>query len=89
MGNPAFGHGYRVRSSVSLTNIAVIIQPGSRMYRVCKLIAKVLQKKNKQEEGWCGAAERIPGQLSGCGNVLQRVNLLFNRRTYFTATINF
>lgn len=86
-----FSLGYYARSKVRVTDVASGFPPESPMRRVDMRVAKVFGQKEKAGGGEMAVVlqNAFQDNYTGYGNVSQRVNLLFNRRAYFTATINF
>ena len=86
-----FSLGYYARSKVRVTDVASGFPPESPMRRVDMRIAKVFGQKEKAGGGEMAVVlqNAFQDNYTGYGNVSQRMNLLFNRRAYFTATNNF
>jgi iron complex outermembrane recepter protein len=83
--------GYYSRSQVRVTDVSSGFPPESQMRRVDMRIAKTFGQKEKPGGGEMAAVlqNAFQDNYTGYGNVPQRINLLFNRRAYFTATFNF
>lgn len=86
-----FSIGYYLRSQVRVTDVASGYPPESQMRRVDMRIANSFGQKEKPGGGEIAVVlqNAFQDNYTGYGNVTQRVNLLFKRRAYFTATINF
>ncbi|OIR11086.1 colicin I receptor precursor [mine drainage metagenome] len=86
-----FSIGYYLRSQVRVTDVSSGYPPESPMHRVDLRIAKAFGQEEKPGGGEVAVViqNAFQDNYTGYGNVPQRVNLLFNRRAYFTATYNF
>jgi hypothetical protein len=86
-----FSIGYYLRSKVRITDVSNGYPPESQMRRLDMRIAKSLGQKEKAGGGEMALVlqNAFQDNYTGYGNVPQRVNLLFKRRTYLTATIYF
>lgn len=86
-----FSIGYYARSKVRITDVSPSFQPESPMRRVDMRIAKTIGQKEKAGGGEVAAVVQNAFQdnYTGYGNVPQRAGLLFKRRAYLIATINF
>jgi iron complex outermembrane receptor protein len=86
-----FSLGYYLRSKVRVTDVSSGFPPESRMRRVDLRIASRFGKKEKAGGGEMAVViqNAFQDNYTGYGNVAQRSNLLYGRRAYFTATINF
>jgi hypothetical protein len=83
--------GYYLRSRVRITDVSNGYPPESQMRRVDMRIAKTFGQKEKTGGGEIALVlqNAFQDNYTGYGNVPQRANLLFKRRTYLTATIYF
>lgn len=86
-----FSIGYYLRSKVRVTDVSSGQAPESRMHRVDMRIAKTIGQKEKPGGGEMALVlqNAFQDNYNGYGNVPQRGNLLFKRRTYLTASIYF
>ncbi len=86
-----FSVGYYFRSKVRITDVSSGYPAESPMHRVDLRIAKTFGQKEKAGGGEIAVVVQNAFQdnYTGYSNVQQRVNLLFNRRTYLTATLYF
>jgi outer membrane receptor protein involved in Fe transport len=86
-----FSLGYYLRSKVKVTDVGSGFPPESQMRRVDMRIASTFGPKEKAGGGEMALVVQnvFQDNYSGYGNVPERVNLLFKRRCYFTATYNF
>jgi hypothetical protein len=86
-----FSMGYYLRSRVRITDVSNGYPPESQMRRVDMRIAKTFGQKEKTGGGEIALVlqNAFQDNYTGYGNVPQRANLLFKRRTYLTATIYF
>ena len=86
-----FSMGYYLRSPIRINDVSSGYPPESQMRRVDLRIASVFGKKEKAGGGEMAVVVQNAFQdnYTAYGTVPQRVNLLFKRRTYFTATIYF
>jgi iron complex outermembrane receptor protein len=86
-----FSIGYYSRSQVRVNDVSPSYPPESQMRRVDLRIASTFGQKEKAGGGEMAVVVQNAFQdnYTGYGTVPQRVNLLFNRRTYFTATLYF
>jgi iron complex outermembrane recepter protein len=83
--------GYYLRSQVRVTDVTSGFPPESQMRRVDMRLARTFGQKEKPGGGELAVVVQNAFQdnYTGYGNVPQRMDLLFNRRAYFTATLNF
>ncbi len=83
--------GLYLRGKVRIIDVSSGYPPESPMRRVDMRIAKAFGKKEKPGGGEIAVVlqNAFQDNYTGYGNVTQRVGLLFNRRAYLTATINF
>jgi len=86
-----FSTGIYLRGKVRVTDVASGLMPESPLRRVDLRLAKTFGQKERPGGGEIAVIVQNAFQdnYTGYGNVTQRVNLLFRRRAYLTATINF
>ena len=86
-----FSTGIYLRGKVRVTDVASGFPPESPLRRVDFRIAKTFGQKEKAGGGEVAVIlqNAFQDNYTGYGNVKQRMNLLFNRRAYLTATLNF
>ena len=86
-----FSFGYYLRSKVRVNDVSSGFPPESPMHRVDMRVAKTFGQKEKPGGGEIAAVlqNAFQDNYTGYGNVSQRTNLLFNRRSYLTATFYF
>jgi iron complex outermembrane receptor protein len=86
-----FSIGYYLRSKVKVTDVSSGLPPESQMRRVDLKVASSFGQKEKAGGGEMAVVlqNAFQDNYTGYGNVPQRVNLLYKRRAYFTATIYF
>jgi iron complex outermembrane receptor protein len=86
-----FSLGYYLRSKVRVTDVSNGYPPESQMRRIDMRIANTFGQKDKAGGGEIALVlqNAFQDNYTGYGNVPQRANLLFKRRTYLTATIFF
>lgn len=84
-----FSAAYYVRSQVRVTDVASGFPPESPMHRVDLRIARKIGQVPGGGEVAVVLQNAFQDNYTGYGNVPQRVNLLFKRRAYLTANINF
>jgi len=82
---------YYLRSKVRVTDVSSGYPPESPMHRMDLRIAKKIGQQERPGGGEVALVlqNAFQDSYTGYGNVAQRTNLLFNRRAYLTATINF
>lgn len=83
--------GYYLRSQVRVTDVTSGFPPESQMRRVDMRLARTFGPKEKPGGGELAVVlqNAFQDNYTGYGNVPQRMDLLFNRRAYFTATVDF
>lgn len=86
-----FSAGYYLRSKVRITDVSSGYPPESQMRRVDLRIASGFGQQEKAGGGEMAVVlqNAFQDNYTAYGNVPQRVNLLYRRRVYFTATIHF
>jgi iron complex outermembrane receptor protein len=86
-----FSTGIYLRGKVRVTDVASGFPPESPLRRVDMRIAKSFGSKDEAGGGEVAVIVQNAFQdnYTGYANVLERMNLLFKRRAYLTATINF
>ncbi|MBI5891384.1 MAG: TonB-dependent receptor [Nitrosomonadales bacterium] len=86
-----FSLGYYLRSKIRVTDVSSGFPPESQMRRVDLRLASAFGQKEKAGGGEMAVVlqNAFQDNYTGYGNVPQRINLLFKRRAYFTATIYF
>ncbi len=86
-----FSTGIYLRGRVRVSDVASGFPPESPLRRVDMRIAKTFGQKERAGGGEIAVVlqNAFQDNYTGYGNVTQRVNLLFKRRAYLTATINF
>jgi iron complex outermembrane receptor protein len=86
-----FSIGYYFRSKVRVTDVGSSFPGESQMRRVDMRVASIFGQKEKAGGGEIALVlqNAFQDNYTGYGNVPGRVNLLFKRRTYLTATIYF
>ena len=90
-GTVQYSIGYYLRSQVRVTDVSSNFPPESQMRRVDMRVAKSFGQKEKPGGGEVAVVlqNAFQNDYTAYGNVSQRMNLLFNRRAYLTATLNF
>jgi iron complex outermembrane receptor protein len=85
-----FSMGYYTRGKVRVTDVSSGYPPESPMRRVDMRIAKSFGQKEKISGDVALVMQNaFQDNYTGYGNVQQTAHLLFKRRTYLTATLNF
>lgn len=85
-----FSMGYYTRAKVRVTDVSSGYPPESPMRRVDMRIAKSFGQKEKPSgEIALVIQNAFQDNYTGYGNVKQTANLLFKRRAYLTASLNF
>ena len=86
-----FSAGYYLRSKVRIIDVSASYPAESQMRRVDLRIGKTYRQKTKSGGGEVAVVVQNAFQdnYTGYGNVPQRINLLFKRRAYLTATLHF
>lgn len=86
-----FSAGYYLRSKVRVTDVSASYPAESQMRRIDLRLASTFGKREKAGGGEVAVVlqNAFQDNYTGYGNVPQRAGLLFKRRAYFTATINF
>lgn len=86
-----FSTGIYLRGKVRVTDVASGLPPESPLRRVDMRVAKTFGQKERPGGGEIAVIlqNAFQDNYTGYGNVKERANLLFKRRAYLTATINF
>ncbi|MFH2140567.1 MAG: TonB-dependent receptor [Pseudomonadota bacterium] len=86
-----FSTGIYFRDSVRVTDVASGLPAESPMCRVDMRLAKSFGQKERPGGGEIAVVlqNAFQDNYTGYGNITQRANLLFKRRAYLTASINF
>ncbi len=84
-----FSIGYYLRGRVRVSNVSSIFEPQSPMRRVDMRFASTFGQKEKAGGGEIAVVlqNAFQNNYTEYGNLQQTVNLTFERRAYFTATI--